>query len=72
MTYTVTCANENDLFVEKVEADSFDSRGEVVLFMRKVIGGNPANDNHEVVAGFTRDRLISFIVEGSGNTNGGD
>ena len=70
--YTVTCTNGTDVFEEKVEADTVDFRGVMVLFMRKVIGGSPAFDKDEVVAGFQRDRLISFIVTGSGKTNGGD
>ena len=60
------------MFLEKVEADTVDSQGVVVLFLRKVIGGMPSDDKHEVVAGFQRDRLISFVVDGSGKTNGGD
>ena len=60
--YTVTCTNGNDLFVEKVEADIVDVRGEMVLFLRTVIGGTPAFDKDEVVAGFPRDRLISFVA----------
>ena len=69
---TVTCKNGKDVFVELVEADTVDFRGVMVLFMRKVIGGSPALDKDEVVAGFQRDWLISFIVDGSGKTNGGD
>ena len=73
MTYTVTCANENDLFVEKVEADTVDFRGVMVLFMRRVFGGEPGenNDKDEVVAGFQRDRLISFIASEPAKTNEG-
>ena len=70
--YTVTCTNGTDVFGEKIEADTVDTKGEVVLFLRKVIGGIPSADKDEVVAGFQRDRLISFIVDGSGKTNGGD
>ena len=70
--YTVTCTNGTDVFGELVEADTVDTKGEVVLFLRKVIGGNPANDNHVVVAGFPRDRLISFVAEGPAKTNGVD
>ena len=69
---TVTCKNGKDVFVELVEADTVDFRGVMVLFMRRVFGGSPAFDKDEVVAGFQRDRLISFIVNGSGKTNGGD
>ena len=51
------------MFLEKVEADTVDSRGVVVLFLRTVIGGTPAFDKDVVVAGFPRDRLLSFIAE---------
>ena len=60
------------MFEEKIKADKVDSQGVVVLFLRRVFGGSPAFDTDEVVAGFQRDRLISFIVDGSGKTNGVD
>ena len=66
--YTVTCANGEDLFVEKVEADTVDTKGEVVLFLRKVIPARAEDkyldeDKYAIVAGFPRDRLLSFIAE---------
>ena len=60
------------MFFESVEADTVDLRGVMVLFLRRVIGATPYDDRDEVVAGFQRDRLISFIVDGSAKTNGGD
>ena len=51
------------MFEELVEADTVDSQGVVVLFLRKVAGGMPSDDKDEVVAGFPRDRLLSFIAE---------
>ena len=49
--YTVTCKNGKDVFVELVKADKVDFQGLEVLFL------------DEVVAGFQRDRLLSFIAE---------
>ena len=49
------------MFLAKVEADTVDVRGEVILFLRKVFGGTP-----EVVAGFPRASLLSFIVDDPG------
>ncbi len=57
------------MFLEKVEADTVDSQGVVVLFLRKVAGGMPADDKDVVVAGFPRDRLISFVVDDPGKTS---
>ena len=63
--YTVTYANGNDVFVELVEVDKVDSQGVEVLFLRDVIGWEPGEnkDKDVVVAGFPRDRLLSFIAE---------
>ena len=50
------------MFLEKVEAVTIEFRGAMILFLRTVIGGTPAFDKDEVVAGFPRARLLSFIV----------
>ena len=51
--YTVTCTNGKDVFEELVEADTVDSQGVVVLFLRKVAGVGPTENWTK-----TRTRLL--------------
>ena len=67
--FIVLVRDGKDVFEEKIKADKVDSQGVVVLFLRKVFGASPAFDKDEVVAGFPRGRLISFVASEPAKTD---